>query len=102
MIVIGMLMMLASAGAGAFLGWQIRHVVVRLRIGEVTWTGHLYALLILGALLACWFLLGAAFVQCRFAERRAARRSATSATPATSEAPARTSRPARHAQPARP
>jgi hypothetical protein len=102
MIVIGMLMMLASAGAGAFLGWQIRHVLVRLRIGDFIWTGHLYALLILGALLVCWFLLGAAFVQCRFAERRAGRRSATLAAPAASEAPARNRRPARHAQPARP
>ena len=82
MIAVGLLMMLASAGSGAYLGWQIRHVVVTLRVGDVTWTGHLYALLILGALLACWFVLGAAFVQCRIAERRGRRR------PVEREAPA--------------
>lgn len=70
MIALGLFMMLAPAGVGGYVGWQLRNVVVRLRIGEFTWTGHLYALLILGALLACWFMLGAAFVQCRIAERR--------------------------------
>jgi hypothetical protein len=72
-IVLGLLFMIGSAGTGAYLAWQIRDVMVRIHVGEATWTGHLYGLLILGALLACWFLLGAAFIQCRIAERRHAR-----------------------------
>jgi hypothetical protein len=70
---VGLLFMIGSASAGVYLGWQIRDVIIQIHIGESTWTGHLYGLLILGASLACWFFLGAAFVQCRIAERRAAR-----------------------------
>lgn len=62
--------MLAAAGAGGLLAWQNRQTVVSVHIGGMVWTGHLYAVLVVGALLACWFLLGAAFIQCRIAERR--------------------------------
>jgi hypothetical protein len=66
----GVLLMLGAAGAGTLIGWQNRRVVVRVHVGPVVWTGHLWAVLIVGALLLCWFLLGAAFIQCRLAERR--------------------------------
>ena len=66
----GLLLMLGAAGAGTFLGWQNRDVTVRVQVGDTVWHGHLWAVLVIGALLACWFLLGAAFVQCRVAERR--------------------------------
>jgi hypothetical protein len=66
----GVLLMLGAAGAGTFLGWQNRDVTVRVQVGDAVWNGHLWAVLVVGALLACWFLLGAAFVQCRLAERR--------------------------------
>jgi hypothetical protein len=67
------LFMLLPAGAGGYLAWQNRHAIVHARVGEWTWTGHLWGVLVIGALLACWFMLGAAFLQCRFAERRRAR-----------------------------
>lgn len=70
MLIFGLLSMLVAAGSGGFLAWQNRDAVVRLHVGSVVWTGHLYAVLVIGALLACWFLLGAAFIQCRIAERR--------------------------------
>ncbi len=68
--------MLSAAGAGGWLGWENRNTVIRIDIGHVAWTGHLYAVLVVGALLAAWFLLGAAFIQCRLAERRRARAAA--------------------------
>jgi hypothetical protein len=79
----GVLLMLTSAGVGAVLGWENRNTVVRVRLGHLVWTGHLYAVLVVGALLVCWFMLGVAFVQCRLAERRGVRRAraATTAAP---------------------
>jgi hypothetical protein len=74
MFVFGLFVMLISAGAAALVGWENRHVLVHLRIADHVWTAPLYSVLITGALLACWFLLGAAFIQCRVAERRQARR----------------------------
>ncbi|HJQ43517.1 MAG TPA: hypothetical protein VJ831_10565, partial [Jatrophihabitantaceae bacterium] len=52
----GVLLMLGAAGAGTLLGWQNRDAVVRVHIGDVVWTGRLWAVLAVGALLACWFL----------------------------------------------
>lgn len=75
MLLFGLISMLVPAAAGGWLAWHNRDVVVRVQIAEnVVWTGHLYAVLVVGALLACWFVLGAAFIQCRIAERRRARR----------------------------
>jgi hypothetical protein len=68
------------------LGWQNRDVTVQVQIGHFGWTGHLWAVLVVGALLACWFLLGVAFIQCRLAERRRTRA-------------ARKAEPARHSRP---
>lgn len=79
MIVFGLLCMLLPAGIAVLLAWQNRDVVVELRLAGLVWTGHLYAVLIAGALFACWFLLGAAFIHCRIVERRARRRGAGAA-----------------------
>jgi hypothetical protein len=72
-VVFGTLSMLASAGAGTLVAWQNRNAVVRVHVADTVWTVRLYGLLVVGALLACWFLLGAAFIQCRLAELRRAR-----------------------------
>jgi uncharacterized membrane protein YciS (DUF1049 family) len=72
-IVIGVLAVLAPAGAAALLGWENRNVVVRVHAGPYLWTGHLYAVLVVGALAACWLLLGLSCIRCRMAELRATR-----------------------------
>lgn len=99
MIVFGLFCMLGAGGLGVLLAWETRDVIVRLELGPVTWTGHLYAVLVCGALLACWFLLGAAFIQCRIAERRHARRERRAADVPSDDAPAR---PLRRTDPVRP
>lgn len=95
MVVFGLLSMLLPAGVGGWLAWENRDTIVRVHVGEVVWTGHLYAVLVVGALFACWFVLGAAFIQCRLAERRRAR-AGEPVTPAE-RPPRRRSRPAREA-----
>jgi hypothetical protein len=88
---IGMLVMLASAGAGTALAWDNRNAMVHVQIGRYVWTGHLYGVLAAGALLTCWFLLGLSCVRCRVAELRAARRAARERNAATG--PSARSRP---------
>ena len=70
MLVFGALMMLATGTVGGALVWQNRGTIVHVEVGPVIWTGHLYAVFLIGVLLACWFMLGAAFVRCRMQERR--------------------------------
>lgn len=69
--------MVSAAGVGGLLAWQNRDAVVQVHVDQFVWSVRLYGLLILGALLACWFLLGAAFIQCRIAERRRAKSAPT-------------------------
>jgi hypothetical protein len=69
-LIFGVLATLTSAGVGGFLAWENRDTVVRVQIGDHAWTGHLYGVLILGALLACWFLLGISCIHLRMSERR--------------------------------
>lgn len=76
MVFFGVLSMLLAAGAGGALAWQNRQTIVRVHIGDAVWTGHLYAVIVVGALLAWWFMLGAAFIQCRIAERRRGKQAA--------------------------
>jgi hypothetical protein len=78
MLIFGVLLLFGSAGCGVMLALENRDVVVRAEVAGAAWTGHLYTAVIVGALLACWFMLGAAFVVCRLAEtrRRAVSRSA--------------------------
>jgi hypothetical protein len=85
MVLFGLLSMLVPASVGGWLAWQNRAAVVRVHVGSAVWTGHLYAVLIVGALLACWFILGAAFIQCRIAERRRARAGAGAGEQVTPE-----------------
>jgi hypothetical protein len=81
--IFGVLLLIGSLGGGVLLALENRDVVVQARVGHVVWTGHLYTALIVGALLACWFMLGVAFIRCRLAERRrrAASRSAARSRP---------------------
>jgi len=76
MRVAGGLMLLGSAGCGVWLALQNRDVMIRARVGGAVWTGHLYMVLVFGALLAAWFLLGITFLANR---RRSARRRARKA-----------------------
>jgi len=104
MVLLGLLCMLVPAGVGGWVAWQNRAAVVHVQVGSFVWDGHLYAVLVVGALLACWFVLGAAFIQCRIAERRRAR--AGKSAPVTQESrpqqqpPQRV--PARRSAPGRP
>lgn len=93
MFIFGVLAALASAGAGGFLAWENRDVMVRVHLGNHAWSGHLYGVLILGALLACWFLLGLSCIHLRLRERRQ-RRAARAAAAAGSTAPAESAAPA--------
>jgi hypothetical protein len=81
MRVAGGLMLVGSAGCGVWLALQNTDIVVRARVGRAVWTGHLYMVLVIGALLAAWFLLGIAFLTSRrrSAHRRARRRRAAAA-----------------------
>jgi hypothetical protein len=86
-LIFGVLLLIGSLGGGVLLALENRNVVVQARVGHVVWTGHLYTALIVGALLACWFMLGVAFIRCRLAERRrraASRAAARSRPPAHS------------------
>ena len=85
MRVVGGLMLLGSAGCGVWLALQNSQVMVHARVGGQVWTGHLYMVLIFGALLAAWFLLGIAFLAGR---RRSARRPANRSAGRTPAAPA--------------
>jgi hypothetical protein len=73
-IALALLFMFGSAGFATVIALQNRHAVVQIQVGDIVWTGHLYAVFIAGALAACWFLLGAAFIWCRWTERCARRR----------------------------
>lgn len=86
MRVVGALMLLASAACGVWLAFQNRSVVIRAHVGHAVWTGHLYMVLVFGALLAAWLLLGMAFLTAR---RRPARRHASRSHRRTQPAPAR-------------
>ena len=74
MLVLGVLFVLASGGLGAAIAWENRADVVQLSLWHWDWSGPAYLVLAGGALLACWFMLGAAFIQVRVAERLRARR----------------------------
>src|SRR3954447_3287652 len=74
--------MVVAAGAGSWVAWENRHAIVRMHVvGDVFWTGHLSGLLVVGALLACRFMLCVAFVRGRIAPQRPA------AAPAPGRAP---------------
>jgi hypothetical protein len=90
MFVVGALLLVSSAGAGTLLAWQNRAATVHVQVGEWAWNVRLYGVLIIGVLLACWFFLGAAFIQCRIAERRGKRAAHRTTATEEAKAPSRT------------
>jgi hypothetical protein len=103
MFVIGLLSMLVPAGFGGWVAWENRDTVVQVHLGNLVWTGHLYAVFVVGALTACWFFLGIAFVRCRVAERRRARAAGGQPVRQESQPPVRLPQrtPARRSAPGR-
>jgi hypothetical protein len=81
-LIFGVLAIVTSAGIGGLVGWQNRDAIVRVQLADHVWTGHLYEVLVFGALLACWLLLGASCIHVRLRERRERRatRAVTTAT----------------------
>jgi hypothetical protein len=61
MRVAGALMLLGSAGCGVWLALQNSGITVQARVGRAVWTGHLYMVLVFGALLAAWFCSASLF-----------------------------------------
>lgn len=100
MLVFGLLATAGSATTGVLLGWQNRNTPVRARVGGLEWTGQLSTVLIVGAVLACWFLLGIAFVACRIAELRQQRHDPGRRTRSASASYPRTARASRQRSPA--
>ena len=99
MLVVGLVLVLSSAGVAVALGLENASAIVEIRAFDHVWTTHLYTLLIIGALVACWFLLGISFIWCRVGEKRRARaaRRTTSVRTASTDQPARSERPLRAA-----
>ena len=79
-IIFGVLAMAASGAVGGLVAYDNRRTTVHLDIAGYVWSGRLYAVLVAGALLACWFLLGVSCIRLRLRERRAPR-TASSRTP---------------------
>jgi uncharacterized membrane protein YciS (DUF1049 family) len=97
-LVVGLVLVLSSAGVAVALGLQNASAIVHVRAFDHVWTTHLYTLLIIGALVACWFLLGISFIWCRIGEKRrarAAQRASLRAEPP--DQPVRAGRPLRAA-----
>ena len=70
MLLFGVIVMLASTGGGAYLCWENRHARVHLEAAGHVWTGHLYGVLLGGAILAGWTMLGLSCVALWVRERR--------------------------------
>lgn len=70
MIFFGILLITGSGAIGAGLVLQNRGAAADVQIFGHLLTVHLYTILIVGALLACWGMLGAAVIGCRISERR--------------------------------
>jgi cytochrome c biogenesis protein ResB len=70
MLLLGLLLFAGSAAIGGALVMQNADAIAHVQAFGHSWTVHLYTVFIVGALLACWCLLGAALFSCRMAERR--------------------------------
>jgi uncharacterized membrane protein YciS (DUF1049 family) len=69
-LVFGVAVMLASAGVGGWVCWVNRDATVQVELAGYVWTGRLYGVFLAGAVLAGWFIFGAACIQLRIRERR--------------------------------
>jgi len=100
-LLFGALVVVMSAGGGAYLGWENRHAQVRLEAAGHVWTGHLYGVLLAGALLAGWTMFGLSCIALWRRERRERRAAVEDAEsvaepvvePSRRGAPTRRSRP---------
>jgi uncharacterized integral membrane protein len=70
MLVFGILVTLAVAGAGGAFGWENRDVTVRVHLAGQIWTSPLWSVLVLGAVLTGWLFFGLSCIQLRIRERR--------------------------------
>lgn len=70
MLVFGALAALASTAGGAYLCWENRHATVHLEAAGHVWTGHLYGVLLAGAVLAAWTMFGLSCIALWRRERR--------------------------------
>jgi len=88
---------IAATAGGAYLGWENRHAQVRLEAAGHVWTGHLYGVLLAGAVLAAWAMFGLSCIGLWRRERRERRAAAAPVEPvrddASSQRPVRTERP---------
>jgi hypothetical protein len=66
----GLVAVLGAVGLGGWACWATRSVTVHVELAGYAWTGRLYGVLLMGAVLAGWFFLGAACIQLRLRERR--------------------------------
>jgi len=69
-LLFGALVAVVSTAGGAYLCWENRHARVRLEAAGHVWTGHLYGVLLAGALLAAWAMFGLSCIALWRRERR--------------------------------
>lgn len=82
LILFGILLITGSGAIGAGLVLQNRGAAAEVQVFGHLLTVHLYTVLIVGALLACWGMLGAAVIGCRISERRRLREARAAAASA--------------------
>jgi len=75
-LLFGALTAIAATAGGAYLGWENRHAQVRLEAAGHVWTGHLYGVLLAGAVLAAWAMFGLSCIGLWRRERRERRAAA--------------------------
>src|SRR4051812_42814056 len=66
----GVAVLLPSAGVGGWVCSGNRDAPVQVELAGYVWTGRLYGVFLAGAVLAGWFIFGAACIQLRIRERR--------------------------------
>jgi len=69
-LLFGALVAVVSTAGGAYLCWENRHTRVHLEAAGHVWTGHLYGVLLAGALLAAWAMFGLSCIALWRRERR--------------------------------
>jgi hypothetical protein len=72
-LLFGLLAAVAATAGGAYLAWENRHAEVHLEAAGHVWTGHLYGVLLAGAVLAAWTIFGLSCIGLWRRERREGR-----------------------------